>query len=280
MNGETYIEIVFKIADTEYREMIMAELALNGYDPIIETEEGLICHSLPDIFSPEILDEVSEHYSEYTSVSWESRNQPTKNWNEEWEKSYQPVEVENCRIRADFHPFDPSFEIDLVINPEMSFGTGHHDTTAGMIRLMLKYPFHDSTVIDAGTGSGVLAILASKLGATSIVAFDIEPHVVENANQNASKNNSNIKLYCGSVAELKHLPEADYFLANINRNVLIDEFPYYHQYTKPGGLLFLSGFYDADLPLIENALEKNGFRKVRSETSEQQWVTLVAQKVA
>ena len=279
MGSNNYIEINFSISDPDYREMIMAELSLHGFDPIIETDHGLICHSEQELFESTILDDITSHYSEHVSVSWTSSLKPVKNWNEEWEKSYQPVEVDNCRIRADFHAYDPAFEIDIVINPQMSFGTGHHDTTAGMIKEMLRHKFENSIVIDAGTGTGVLAIVASKLGADRIVAFDIEDHVVENARQNVERNACKVELQTGTIRQVSELPYADVFLANINRNVLLDEIPHYQNFIKTNGLLILSGFYQEDLKLIEETIERNRLVIERRSISSNNWAIVTARKM-
>lgn len=279
MSADSYIEIIFSISDPDYREMIMAELSLHGFDPIIETDLGLICHSEHDLFESNVLDDITSHYSEHVAVSWASSLKPVKNWNEEWEKSYQPVEVGNCRIRADFHAYDPAFDIDIVINPQMSFGTGHHDTTAGMIKEMLRHDFKNATVIDAGTGTGVLAIVASKLGADHILAFDIEDHVVENARQNVDRNACKVELLTGTIRQVSELPYADVFLANINRNVLLDEIPHYQHFIKPNGLLILSGFYQEDLKLIEETIERNKLEIERRSISSNNWAIVTARKV-
>lgn len=181
---------------------------------------------------------------------------PDKDWNELWEASYQPVVVnERCRVRAPFHEPDPSFEFDLVIEPKMSFGTANHETTAQIIQLMLETDFQGKEVLDMGSGTAVLAILAKKLGAGHTVAIDNDEWAYRNAFTNVDLNGvSDIDIILGDALSIQG--QYDVVLANINRNILLRDMHYYVEAMKPGAHIFFSGFYTEDLESIKVEAER------------------------
>ena len=183
---------------------------------------------------------------------------PDKDWNELWEASYQPVVVnERCRVRAPFHEPDPSFEFDLVIEPKMSFGTANHETTAQIIQLMLETDFQGKEVLDMGSGTAVLAILAKKLGAGHTVAIDNDEWAYRNAFTNVDLNGvSDIDIILGDALSIQG--QFDVVLANINRNILLRDMHYYVEAMKPGARIFFSGFYTEDLESIKVEAERLG----------------------
>ncbi len=183
---------------------------------------------------------------------------PDKDWNELWEASYQPVVVnERCRVRAPFHEPDPSFEFDLVIEPKMSFGTANHETTAQIIQLMLETDFQGKEVLDMGSGTAVLAILAKKLGAGHTVAIDNDEWAYRNAFTNVDLNGvSDIDIILGDALSIQG--QYDVVLANINRNILLRDMHYYVEAMKPGAHIFFSGFYTEDLESIKVEAERLG----------------------
>ena len=196
---------------------------------------------------------------------------PDKDWNELWEASYQPVVVnERCRVRAPFHEPDPSFEFDLVIEPKMSFGTANHETTAQIIQLMLETDFQGKEVLDMGSGTAVLAILAKKLGATRTVAIDNDEWAYRNAFTNCELNGiSDIEIVLGDALAIqgKH----DMVLANINRNILLRDMHYYVDAMRENAHIFFSGFYTEDLESIKAEAERLGLRYCRH-LSRNNWV--------
>ena len=188
---------------------------------------------------------------------------PDKDWNELWEASYQPVVVnERCRVRAPFHEPDPSFEFDLVIEPKMSFGTANHETTAQIIQLMLETDFQGKEVLDMGSGTAVLAILAKKLGAGHTVAIDNDEWAYRNAFTNVDLNGvSGIDIVLGDALSIQG--QYDVVLANINRNILLRDMHYYVEAMKPGAHIFFSGFYTEDLESIKVEAERLGLHYER-----------------
>ena len=196
---------------------------------------------------------------------------PDKDWNELWEASYQPVVVnERCRVRAPFHAPDPSFEFDLVIEPKMSFGTANHETTAQIISLMLETDFKGKEVLDMGSGTAVLAILAKKLGAAKTVAIDNDEWAYRNAFTNVALNGiDDIEIVLGDASSIKG--EYDIVLANINRNILLRDMHHYVEAMRPQAHIFFSGFYTEDLDSIKDEATRNGLRYVRH-LSRNNWV--------
>ena len=196
---------------------------------------------------------------------------PDKDWNELWEASYQPVVVnERCRVRAPFHEADSSYEFDLVIEPKMSFGTANHETTAQIIQLMLETDFKGKEVLDIGSGTAVLAILAKKLGAARTVAIDNDEWAYRNAFTNVELNGvSDIEIILGDALSIQG--SFDVVLANINRNILLRDMHYYVDALNANAHIFFSGFYTEDLPSIREEAERLGLRYCRH-LSRNNWV--------
>jgi ribosomal protein L11 methyltransferase len=269
----TYIETSLTVP-IDFTEIIMAELAEIGYESFVETDEGLLAYIVEEAFSEAALQELAVRYVALAAINYEFRVLETKNWNEEWEKNYQPIEVAGqIRVRASYHPPDPRFEHDIVIDPKMSFGTGHHETTTLVMQQQLLVEHQNKSVLDVGSGTGILAILAEKLGATRLMAFDIEEWAYLNAVENATLNNcTHITVFQGTIADC---PTAQYdiVLANINRNILLAEIPIYVQFMKSRATLILSGFYEFDAADIIAKAEEVGLNLVARETLNQ-WTTL------
>lgn len=185
-----------------------------------------------------------------------------KNWNEEWEKNYfQPILIGNeCLIKSSFHKTDIQAKYEIIIDPKMSFGTGHHETTSMMAEYILEVDLKDKVVMDMGTGTGILGILASMIGCKSVIGIDNDSWCYENAQENIEKNNiSNFEMILGDAGMLKSYPEMfDVFIANINRHILLADIRHYVKTMKPGSVLLLSGFYLEDLADIRTECEKYG----------------------
>lgn len=275
-----YIELEIQ-ADSDFSEILMAELGEAGFESFVETDEGLLAYIPETDFEETKIAEIIGRYQEITSIVSSWRSLERKNWNEEWEKSYDPIEVNNqVRVRATFHEPNPDFRYDLLIQPKMSFGTGHHETTWLVMNEQLSLPHEGLSIIDVGCGTGILAILAHKLGATGILGFDIDEWAVENTLENFAMNGlpEEARVFQGTIDGVDSELMFGGILANINRNILLAEIPKYNAHLKPGGWLVTSGFYETDQADIERCAEENGLKKVRSNTRNQ-WATVVFQKI-
>lgn len=275
-----YIEVELKL-EPDYSEILMAELGEAGFESFVETDEGLLAYIPENDFDKNELDKVVAKYQDLTTIAASWKSLERRNWNEEWEKSYEPIEVSNqVRVRATFHEPDPSFKYDLLIQPKMSFGTGHHETTWLVMNEQLSLPHQGFSIMDVGCGTGILAILASKLGATQILGFDIDEWAVENTRENFSMNNlpSETEVFQGTITEVQPGQVFDGILANINRNILLAEIPTYVSHLKERGWLVVSGFYETDQADIERCAEENNLKKIRSNTRNQ-WACVVFEKL-
>ncbi|WP_138482674.1 50S ribosomal protein L11 methyltransferase [Dyadobacter bucti] len=275
-----YIEVELKL-EPDYSEILMAELGEAGFESFVETDEGLLAYIPENDFDENELNKLTAKYQDLTAIAATWKSLERRNWNEEWEKSYEPIEVSNqVRVRATFHEPDPSFKYDLLIQPKMSFGTGHHETTWLVMNEQLSLPHQGFSVMDVGCGTGILAILASKLGATHILGFDIDEWAVENTRENFSMNNlpSKTEVFQGTITEVQKGQVFDGILANINRNILLAEIPTYVSHLKDGGWLVVSGFYETDQVDIERCAEENNLKKIRSNTRNQ-WACVVFEKL-
>lgn len=256
--------------------MLIAELDFLGFDSFQETEEGVEAYVLDDLFQEEQLKEVLGRYQnilEYTVSKLEK-----KNWNEEWEKNFDPVRIEDqVLIRAAFHHPDKNFPYEILINPKMAFGTGHHETTSLMIKAQLGLDHQGKTILDAGAGTGVLGIFAGLLGAKEITATDIDEWAFSNMKENAEINNINMKCLQGTMAELNLANNKyDIILANINKNVLLDEINLYALALYKSGYLLLSGFYTEDIEDIKSEALDRGLKFEKS-LQKNNWACLVFQ---
>ena len=252
-------------------DMLTTMLAGIGFDSFMDDERSLKAYCSAenrDDFAVEAL-LMEPSFTDICLLKVEEM--PDKDWNELWESSYQPVVVnERCRVRAPFHEPDPSFEFDLVIEPKMSFGTANHETTAQIIQLMLETDFQGKTVLDMGSGTAVLAILAKKLGAAKTVAIDNDEWAYRNAFTNMELNGiSDLEIILGDALSIKG--EFDVVLANINRNILLRDMHYYVAAMKPDAHIFFSGFYTEDLQNIRAEAERLGLRYHRH-LSRNNWV--------
>ncbi|MBR3567629.1 MAG: 50S ribosomal protein L11 methyltransferase [Salinivirgaceae bacterium] len=257
-----YIEtqLTFSPAIPENREILAALLAEIGYDSFMDTPTGLSAYIPADAFSSEAADAAIEPVRPlFEQLTVESKPMPDVDWNAEWEKSFTPITIDSrCRIRAPFHDYDAAYQLDIVIEPKMAFGTGHHATTTLMIRQLFDIDLTGKKVLDMGCGTGVLAIAALKLGAGSAVAIDIDHWSVENTLENAARNNVALTAVEGGVEAISGT--FDIILANINRNILLDQMPTYSRSLAAGGLLCLSGFYAADLDIIREKASQLALR--------------------
>jgi len=239
-----YKEIDLKIA-AEWIDILVAELGETGCESFIETEDGVKGYVASEKFVNQDIVDILERYQAHTPLDFQIRDIAQINWNLEWEKNFEPVLVENqCHIRADFHDAVPGMPWEVVINPKMSFGTGHHATTYLMVDYLLRNQPVGMSVLDAGCGTGVLAILAKKMGSEATYAYDNSDWAVENAIENTRINQTEgVEVLLGDIETLNFPIQFDLVLANINRNVLLAEIPAYVENLKSGGILVTSGYF-------------------------------------
>ncbi len=263
---------------SEYKDILTAELAEAGFDTFMETDEGIEAYTEEDKFDALAVEAIKAKYSLITPVSFAFDRIEKQNWNEQWESSYEPINVEDqCLIRAYFHQPERPFPYEIIITPKMSFGTGHHQTTYLMIKNQLAIDHNNKRVMDAGCGTAILSIMASKLGAKEVDAFDIDEWSVINGEENIQVNNCrNIHLQQGKVTTVNLSGKYDIILANINKNVLLDEMKIYARYLQNNGLLLLSGFYTHDIDDLLKEASKHQLAEVKRDDRET-WASLLLQ---
>jgi len=270
--AKTYIQLrVHVYSPNDGGDIGLAGLSDVGFESFLETPEGLEAYIPLNEWSVDSLDVLSAMIGNGIDLSWSLCVIPPENWNAVWESDFQPIVIENqCAVRADFHaPIDVPFE--LLITPKMSFGTGHHQTTFMMLNYLLKHRPSDHKVLDMGCGTGVLGILAEKLGANHIDAIDVEPWCYENTVENAQMNNCQLlTAYHGDVNQIPG-KQYDTILANINMNVLLLDIPKFAQLLSNNGHLFLSGFFTQDIPAIEAKANQNGLHMIEFQERDR-WV--------
>lgn len=265
------------ICDQPTAEIIIAALGSIGFDTFEEKDNGVDAYITEANFDRQLLDETLEMYGQI--LPYTIAIIPKENWNELWEKNYDPIEVDDrCIVRATFHQIEKRYPIEILVEPKMSFGTGHHATTYQMIKAQLDIDHLGKSVVDLGTGTGILAILAKKLGAAHVEATDIDDWCIENSRENYQLNGiDDINTHLADAHNFEPTRAFDIVLANINKNVLLNEMGRYALFTKNGGLLLLSGFYDGDVQDILHEARKYGFELLARNTRSE-WAQLVLQK--
>lgn len=272
-----YLEFNFKIEPLQpWNEILMAELIDVGFDSFTEEHEGILAYIQKDVFKEEDLKNLHLLQNPDIKISYTFSEMPNINWNEEWEKNFSPINVEDqVSIRAEFHE-NQNLPHEIIIQPKMSFGTGHHATTYLMIQQMLDMDFTDKTVLDMGCGTSVLAIFAKQQGAGKTVAIDIDEWSVENSIENAARNNVELEISQGTAENLG-AENFDIILANINRNILISDIPTYVSILNKGGQLLISGlcFFDVD-DILEVCTAEN--LTLKKKLQREEWVSLLLEK--
>ncbi len=260
-------------------ELLIATLSDVGFDNFLEEETYLEAYPANDHYDPKAVQLVLEQYGIAPDACTE-HTVDEQNWNESWEKNFEPITVGNqCRVRATFHQADSSYPYEIVISPKMAFGTGHHATTYLMLQEQLRLSHTKKRVMDAGCGTGILSVMAKQRGASPVLAFDIDEWAVNNARENLALNDCTVvELFQGTIADVKDQRPFDLILANINRNVLLAEMKQYAHHLKPGGQLLLSGFYEEDLALMREAIVAAGLNEVRTDSRDRWVVMLVGKK--
>ncbi|MBN1821326.1 MAG: 50S ribosomal protein L11 methyltransferase [Prolixibacteraceae bacterium] len=270
-----YIKIYIKINSVEdwFTDVLATWLAEIGFESFVTVEDGIEAYIPENQFDKVLLTEKLNKNQFNIKVSWEKELIKDRNWNEVWEKNYfKPLVIKDqCVIRAPFHTDFPNCKYEIIIEPNMAFGTGNHETTSMMIEFLMEQNLKGKNVLDMGCGTGILSIMASKLGAEKITAIDIDARSFEAVKSNAELNNiNNIEAFLGD-ASLLIIQQFDLILANIQRNVLLTDMEKYCSVLNPGGKLIMSGFYIQDNPSIKEKAESIGLTDA-GYTEKNKWV--------
>jgi ribosomal protein L11 methyltransferase len=269
-----YIEYNFTLSPKEpTTEILIAELGNAGFESFVESEEGVTAYIQKTEWRTSILEDIFVLNSDEFSIEYKYNEVAQTNWNAEWEKNFEPIQVDDLvSIRAPFHD-NPNLKYDIVIEPKMSFGTGHHETTHMMVQHLLKLDLENKKVLDMGCGTGILAIFAEMKGAKPLDAIDIDNWCYENSLENVARNNcENISVYEGDASLLTG-KKYDVIIANINRNILLIDMKVYTNCLNEKGILLLSGFYEADIPVIDAEVSKFGLT-LETTIQRNNWVAL------
>jgi ribosomal protein L11 methyltransferase len=254
-----YCEVSIASPNQDAYEILIAELAGLGFESFTE-ENNLLKAYIPECdYNEDHLNELLSQYQQYFEISFEVTHIPYQNWNEVWESNFPPVVIaDKLYVRAPFHAESANYPLEIIISPKMSFGTGHHATTSLVLELLLEMELHHKKVLDFGTGTGILAILAKKLGAGEAWAVDNDAQCMENAAENTEMNHfPDIKLRLGDITAVED-SDFDIIIGNITRNVIVEFLPEISKKLKKSGIFVASGFYEEDLDIItENALPQN-----------------------
>ena len=269
-----YIEYNFTVTPKAPAvEILIAELGNVGFESFVENEEGVTAYIQKADWKDTILEDLYVLNSDEFSISYNHNEVPQTNWNAEWEKNFTPIQVDDVvSIRAPFHE-NPNLKYDIVIEPKMSFGTGHHETTHMMVQHLLQLDLENKKVLDMGCGTGILAIFAEMKGAKSLDAIDIDNWCYENSLENVARNNcKNIAVYEGDSSLLIE-KKYNVIIANINRNILLMDMKVYANCLEENGVLLLSGFYEQDIPVIDAEVSRYGL-KLDKFIQRNNWVAL------
>ena len=280
MNDYTEVRIDMSPCNETMTDVMAALLCEHGYESFVPDECGMTAYIKLEDFDRKVLDEVTAELPFDKSVTVKCETVEGRDWNQEWEKNYfKPITVDGkCVIHSSFHTDIPSMPYDIVIDPKMAFGTGHHQTTTLIIRRLLELPLEGRSVIDMGTGTGILAILAAMRGAGPVTAIEIDEFAHVNAVENVSLNHHpEINVVLGDASALAGVEPVDLFLANINRNIIVGDLQVYASRLKEGGTMLLSGFYEDDIAIVLDEARKHGLEYV-GHTVLERWSCLELKK--
>lgn len=260
-------------------DLLAAFLADVGFESFEPDENGLNAYIKNSDFNRDAVNDVISSFPIDTNITLSHDLVQGKNWNSEWEKNYfKPIVIDDkCSVHASFHKDYTTSEFNIVIDPKMAFGTGHHSTTAGMIRLILEEDLKGKKVADVGTGSGILAMLCKMKNADEVSGIEIDEFAAENARENCFMNNLDVKIITGDASALSQIEKVNVLLANINRNIIINDLENYINSLTDDGILLLSGFYKEDIPLIGDETEKFGY-SVTKIKEDKNWVAIKLEK--
>lgn len=261
MNDYSEVRLSLDPCNETMTDILAAMLAEIGYESFVPDNEGLTAYIRKEDFDASALDQIIENFPMETTLTETHTVVEGQDWNEEWEKNYfKPIVIDDlCVIHSTFHKDIPSCTYDIVIDPKMAFGTGHHATTTLILRRLLNLDLTGRKVVDMGTGTGILAILCDMRGAACVDAVEIDEFACENARENLRINGtSNVTLHHGDASVLSRIRDVDLFLANINRNIITADLAAYADTLSPGAEVILSGFYEEDIPVIMKTAEVVG----------------------
>lgn len=277
MNNYRELRLNFSPCSADITDVMAALLADEGYESFVPDNEGLTAYIRAEQFNPDSVETAIAALPFETEITFSSSLIEGQDWNSEWEKNYfKPIIVGNrCVIHSSFHKDVPTAEYDIVIDPKMAFGTGHHATTFQVIEALLQLPMNGKSVIDMGTGTGILAILCAMRGAKDISGIEIDTPAWENAVENARLNGvaDKLNLLNGDATLLPSIHKADIFIANINRNIITADLPAYVESMHPHSTMILSGFYEEDIPVIMKIAVPLGLSEI-SHTTHNDWCCL------
>ena len=274
-----YYEITFTThpCNEVVNDVVSALAAEIGCESFVEWDNGVLAYIRQKLYNEEALKEMINNFPlPDTTILYKVEEAEDKDWNEEWEKNFfQPIIIDDkCVIRSSFHQGTPKLEYEIIINPQMAFGTGHHETTSSVIRHLLEIDLKGKTVLDMGCGTSILAILASMRGAKDLLAIDIDDWCIRNSEENLLLNNiQNVTVELGDAQTIgdRHF---DFIIANINRNILLRDMPYYVKSLNKKGSLLMSGFFNEDIPMIEAEANRLGLKKI-SVKEKNNWVAVL-----
>ncbi|AVM57179.1 50S ribosomal protein L11 methyltransferase [Bacteroides heparinolyticus] len=278
-----YLEFTFQTTPcTEVvNDVLSAVLAEAGFESFVEQTDGINAYIQKALYNESTLKEaLAEFPLPDVNIEYNYTEAEDRNWNEEWEKKFfQPIVIDNrCVIHSTFHKDVPQAEYDIVINPQMAFGTGHHETTSLIIGELLDSDLQEKSLLDMGCGTSILAILARMRGATPCTAIDIDEWCVRNSLENIELNRvDNIDVFQGDASSLKDKGPFDIIIANINRNILLNDMKHYVSRMNQGGSLLMSGFYANDIPVIQAEAENNGLHLIHHR-EKNQWAVVLFRK--
>jgi ribosomal protein L11 methyltransferase len=268
-----YLRLDIRLEE-EFKEILMAELAEIGFEAFEDGEPSLLtAYVQEELYAASDTSALLERYRGHIFEIKGPISVEQQNWNAVWESQYEPVRIDDfCLIRAPFHPKESGYTHVLTIEPKMSFGTGHHATTTLMVKALRHLPVVGQKVMDMGCGTGILGILAARLGAAKVSGIDIDAWAVENSAENCERNHVSMELFQGTVAKMKGT--FDIILANINRNIIIDDLPAYAAALEVGGKLVCSGFYETDVDIIRENAALNSLN-FESQATENSWSAVI-----
>ena len=271
----SYIELIISVVPKEQgSEILIAELSETGFESFVDDEKGFLAYIKEENYFENDVKAIILKYSGLFNISFITKIIQKQNWNKEWENNFQPIDVDGkCYIRAPFHEAQKNFLYDVIIEPKMSFGTGHHFTTQLMIQKLMCLDVRNNSLLDMGCGTGVLAILASMMGAGPITAIDTDRWSFENSIENLKRNNINNVFVHKGYAEILAGKLFHTILANINKNVLLIDMPVYFQSLEIGGNLVLSGFFETDVTELNKKAVDMGLR-LEEKRVNSQWTML------
>lgn len=276
MNDYTELRLDINPCSETATDIMAAMLCEHGYESFVPDAKGLTAYIRRELYSPEEVDAVIADFPMECDITTHAIMIEGKDWNAEWEKHYfKPIIVgDRCVIHSSFHTDVPNAEYDIVIDPKMAFGTGHHSTTSLIIKRLLDMDLQGRKVLDMGTGTGILAILAAMRGATPVIGIEIDRAAKLNAEENVTLNrHPEIKILLGDASSLALVDEVDLFIANINRNIITGDIKAYAATMKPGATMLLSGFYVDDIPVVGAAAEEAGI-SYKSFTEHDNWACM------